>query len=136
MDLDRIKGLPKARLRALTGMTPAALAELLMAVLPELIRRRREAQAARPNRQRAVGGGRTRSLTPAHEVLMVLIYLRHNVAHEVVGQMFGVSADTSENLFHEIVPLLRDLCPAQRFDAEKRWNKSEPSWRPDQVDRV
>lgn len=67
---------------------------------------------------------------------MVLIYLRHNVAHEVVGQLFGASADTSENLFHEIVPILRDLCPADGYDAAKRWKKGEPSWRPEQVDRI
>jgi hypothetical protein len=39
---------PKARVRSLTGMTPAALAELLMVVLPELVRRRQHAQQAGP----------------------------------------------------------------------------------------
>jgi hypothetical protein len=67
---------------------------------------------------------------------MVLIYLRHNVAHEVVGQLFGVSADTSENLFHELALVLRAVCPANRFDAEKKWKRSEPSWRPENVDRI
>jgi hypothetical protein len=136
MDLERIKALPDARVRSLTGMTPAALAELLFAVLPELIGRRRDAQTSRRGRRRAPGGGAKRRLSPAQEVVMVLIYLRHNVAHEVVGQLFGVSADTSENLFHEIVPVLRQLCPANRFDAEKRWKKGEPSWKPDEVDRI
>lgn len=136
MDLNRIKALSKSRLRALTGMTPPALAELMFVVLPELVRRREHAKASRSDRKRAVGGGGKRRLDPVQEVLMVLIYLRHNVAHEVVGQMFGVSADTSENLFHEIVPVLRELCPANRFDAEKRWKKGEPSWTPDEVDRI
>jgi len=136
MDLEQIKALPGARVRSLTGMTPAALAELLFAVLPEVVGRRRAAQAARRGRRRAPGGGAKRRLSPAQEVLMVLIYLRHNVAHEVVGQLFGVSADTSENLFHELVPLVRELCPADRFDAEKRWKKTEPSWMPEDVDRV
>ena len=136
MDLERIQALPDARVRSLTGMTPAALAHLLGIVLPELVRRRDQAKRSRHGRKRAVGGGGKRTLTPAQEVLIVLIYLRHNVAHEVVGQMFSVSADTSENLFHEIVPLLRDLCPASRFDAEKRWKKGEPSWTPDALDRI
>lgn len=136
MDLKRIKALPESRVRALTGLTPPALAEVLFVVLPELVRRREHAKASRPDRKRAVGGGDKRRLQPVQEVLMALIYLRHNVAHEVVGQLFGVSADTSENLFHELVPLLRELCPANRFDAEKRWKKGEPSWTPEEVDRV
>ena len=136
MDLNRIKALSESRVRAVTGLTPSALAELLFVVVPELDRRRHHAKASRPDRKRAVGGGGKRGLEPVQEVLMVLIYLRHNVAHEVVGQMFGVSADTSENRFHEIVPLVRELCPASRFDAEKRWTKGEPSWTPDEVDRI
>ncbi len=66
----------------------------------------------------------------------MLIDLRHNVAHQGVGQRFGVSAETRENLCHEIVPLLRALCPANRVDAEKRWQRGESAWTPDEVDRV
>jgi hypothetical protein len=58
--------------------------------------------------------------------LLALIYLRHNVAHEVVGQRFSVSADTSENLFHEVVPLLRELFPAKHFEAERRFSSNNP----------
>jgi DDE superfamily endonuclease/Helix-turn-helix of DDE superfamily endonuclease len=136
MTLAHWKTLPTDRIHALTGLTPAALAELLAVVLPVLTQRRRDALQQRPHRPRALGAGAKRRLSPAQEVVLVLIYLRHNVAHEVVGQLFGVSADTSENLFHEIVPLLRDLCPATRFKAEKRWQRGEPSWTPDEVDRV
>jgi hypothetical protein len=136
MTLAHLKTLPAGRIHALTGLMPPALAELLAMVLPVLTQRRREVRAQRPDRHRALGAGAKRRLSPAREVLLVLIYLRHNVAHEVVGQLFGVSADTSENLFHEIVPLLRALCPANRFDAEKRWQRGEPAWTPDEVDRV
>ncbi len=123
-------------MRALFGMTRAALAELFAKVLPELIRRRRAAQAAQPDRQRAPGGGRERRLKPYQEVLMTLLYLRHNVSQAVVGEMFGVSADTSENTFHEVVFVLRDVCPAERWEAEKRWRKGEPTWTPEAVDRA
>jgi hypothetical protein len=94
-------------------MTIKALGQLLTTVVPEVERRREQAKRQMPNRQRAVGGGVKRKLATAQEVLLVLIYLRHNLAHEVVGVLFGVSADTSENLFHEIVPLLR------RIDSQK-----------------
>ncbi len=136
MRLAYLKTLPADRIHALTGLLPNALAELLAVVLPVLTQRRRHTLAQRPDRQRAMGAGAKRQLSPAREVLLVLIYLRHNVAHEVVGQLFGVSADTSENLFHEIVPLLREGCPADRFAAEKRWKRREPTWTPDAVDRV
>jgi hypothetical protein len=136
MTIKQINQLRPGRLRPLTGMTVNALAELLTTIVPELARRREQAKSQRPDRQRAVGGGNKRKLSVAQEALLVLIYLRHNVAHEVTGQMFGVSADLSENLFHEIVPLLRELLPANRFAAEKRFRRTEPSLKVEAVDRV
>ena len=135
MTLHHINKLRPGRLRALTGMTTTALGELLAVALPELVQRRAQARR-RPKRQRAVGGGTKRKLSPAQEVLLVLVYLRHNVAHEVVGHLFGVSADTSENLFHEVVPMLRALCPANRFEAEKRFRGAAPSLHVESLDRL
>lgn len=124
------------RIHGLFGLFPRALSELLAAVLPVLVERRRQTQAKRPDRQRAVGGGRTRRLAPYQEVLLTLLYLRHNVSHEVVGSLFGVSADTSENTFHEVIPVLQQVCPSSRWDAEKRWHKGQPSWQPTEQDRL
>lgn len=117
-------------------MSPAALGTLLAAVLPVLLMRRTARQVARPDRKRACGGGRKRRLSPAQEVLLTLIYLRHNVAHAVVGALFGVSADTSENVVYEVLPVLREVCPAERYPAEKHWKRGEPTWRPETVDHV
>jgi hypothetical protein len=136
MTIKQINQLRPGRLRALTGMTVKALAQLLAIVLPELEQRREHAKRQRPDRQRALGGGNKRKLSPAQEVLLVLLYLRHNVAHEVTGQLFGVSADLSENLFHEIVPLLRELLPSNRFEAEKRFRSAPPSLIVEAIDRV
>jgi len=124
-----------SRLRALCGLTPKAREKLLETTVPVLLARRRQ-QQERPGRQRARGGGRKRGLRPEQEILLTLIYLRHNVAHEVVGALFGVSADTSENTFHEVIAALREACPAQRWEAEKHWKKGEPSWEPQELDRV
>ena len=136
MNLEHLNSYPAGKVRALFGVTVVALGELLAQVLPELLWRRQAERARRPERQRAVGGGRRRQLKPSQEVLLTLVYWRHNVAHAVVGEVFGVSTDTSENTFHEVVLVLRDVCPAQRWDAEKRWKKSEPSWTPGEVERV
>src|SRR4029077_18437406 len=51
-------------------------------------------------------------------------------------EVFGVSTDTAENTFHAGVFVLREVCPAQRWDAEKRGKKNEPSWTPDEIERV
>lgn len=136
MKLSHLAPYPDKKLRSVFGLTRSALAALLEEALPEMLRRRQEAQEKRAGRKRAVGGGRTRRLKPYQEVLLTLLYLRHNVSHAVVAEMFGVSADTSENTFHEVVAVLRDVCPSQRWEAEKRWKKGEPSWRPEQVDRI
>ena len=135
MTLQQINNLRRRRLRALTGMTTNALGELLAVALPELVRRRVHAKRGR-SRQRAMGGGTKRKLSPAQEVLLVLVYLRHNVAHEVVGHLCGVSADTSENLFHEIVPMLRALFPANRLEAGKRVRGAEPNLHVERIDRL
>ena len=136
MNLIRLQSYSKDRVRALFGLTPTALGELLAVVLPVLLQRRQQHQQGRAGRQRAVGGGRRRRLKPYQEVLLTLIYLRHNVAHAVVGELFGVSADTSENTFSEVVAVLRDVCPANRWEAEKHWQRAEPSWKPDELDHV
>ena len=135
MTLIQINNLRPGRLRALTGRTVKALGELVATVLPALVRQREQAKRARVDRQRAVGGGAKRQLAPAQEVLLVLIYLRHNVAHEVVGHLFGISADLSEHLLHELVPLLRELFPANRFAAEKRFRRAGPRLEVEKTDR-
>jgi hypothetical protein len=113
-----------------------ALEALCAAAAPALLERRRTAYATRPGRKRALGGGRKRRLSPRTELLLTLIYLRHNVAREVVGGLFGVSADTSENTFHEVLAVLKEVCPATRWDAEERWQKGEPAWSPEPADRI
>jgi hypothetical protein len=134
--MQQIQLLPSERVYRLVGLLPQELAELLVIVLPAVDRHRTAARAARPDRQRAPGAGRKRRLHPAQELLLVLIYLHHNVAHRVVGQLFGVSADVSEALFHEIRPILQEVCPANRFEPEKRWKRNVLPWQPEELDRV
>ena len=73
-----LKQASPTRIHSMFGLFPRALSELLVAVLPVLLERRRQAQERQPHRQRAVGGGRTRRLAPYQEVLLTLLYLRHN----------------------------------------------------------
>lgn len=136
MDRRVLEKASPTRIQSLFGLLPRALGELLGGVLPVLIARRRQMQESRPDRQRAVGGGRIRRLAPYQEVLLTLVYLRHNVSQAVVGELFGVSADTAENTFHEVILVLQEVCPSSRWDAEKHWQKGQPSWQPTEKDRL
>ena len=135
MNIQALITFPEDKVHALIGLNHAALGALLAEALPEIDSRRRKEQADKP-RRRKMGGGRKRLLKPYQEVLLTLIYLRHNVAFCVVGLMFGVSADVAENTFHEIVGVLKEVCPANRGEAEKRWTKKEPSWKPEEIDKI
>ncbi len=78
--------------------------------------------------------GRKRKIYARQKFLMTLIYLRQNVNHTMVGQMFGVSADTSENVFYEVLPILQKEFPSQKWEAEKKWRKGAEKWSPTEVD--
>ncbi len=67
MNLQHLQRYPKDRVRALFGLEPAALGELLAIALPQLMTRRYQEQQQKPKRQRAVGGGRSRKLAPSQE---------------------------------------------------------------------
>ena len=136
MNFTHLKYASTSKVKALFGLHPTVLADVLFLVRPELERRRTERLAQRAERKRArvVDDGRPRAVTPLHKTLMTLLYLRHNVAHAVVGALFGVSADSSEKAFHELLPVLRDLFPKERWEAEKR-PRTQPQWTPDEVER-
>ena len=64
MNLEHLSSYPADKVRALLGLTVAALSELLAKVLPELLRRRQAERIRRPDRQRAVGAGGAASSNP------------------------------------------------------------------------
>jgi len=122
MNFDQLNTLPSSRVKALFGFVPAIQASALFRVLPELERRRATRLKERKNRKRLYvdNDGYPREVTPLEKVLMTLLYLRHNVRHEVVGAMFGYRADTSENTFHDVVPTARASCSHQPSGKRKR----------------
>jgi DDE superfamily endonuclease len=137
MNVTTLHSLSASRVKALFGLSPSLLADLLRVGLPERERRRaarRERRADR-NRQRVANDGRPRVVRPVHKVRMPRIYLRHNVPPEVVGALFRFSADTAEKACHAVVPVLRDCCPAEKWEAEKTGRKGDPTWTPEGVDQ-
>jgi len=108
---------------------------MMAVVLPILETEREKTLQNRADRKRKYvrNDGRKRKVYALQKFLMTLIYLRQNVNHTVVGQMFGVSADTSENVFHEVIPILQREFPSQKWEAEKKWRRGE-KWSPEEVD--
>jgi len=127
-----------ATIKALFGVKPKVLAEVLFLTLPELEKERTERLKNRRGRKRRFHArdGRPREVTPCQKVLLCLLYLRHNTSHEVVGRLFGKSADTSENAFVEVLPVLRRLFPNQKWEAERRYGRAAQQWNPSQVECV
>ncbi|MGI8567393.1 MAG: transposase [Pyrinomonadaceae bacterium] len=138
MKINCLKRHSAATIKALFGLKPKVLAEVMFLVLPELERCRTERLQQRAKRKRAfiAHDGRPREVQPYQKLLMCLLYLRHNTSHEVIGRMFSFSADTAENAFAEVLPLLRDLFPNQKWEAERRHRRGEEKWTPAKVERV
>jgi len=128
--------LTDSNLKNLFGFSGAILANLMTIVLPILEAERERTLQTRADRKRKYvkNDGRRRTVFARQKFLMTLIYLRQNVNHTVVGQMFGVSADTSENVFHEVLPILQREFPSQKWEAEKKWRKGAEKWSPNEVD--
>jgi hypothetical protein len=102
--LDRLRKHP-AVFRSLTGLTPDVFDALLADVLPALA----DADFARhdrPDRGRAVGGGRTPGLEPPDRILLAVVWLRVYPTYAVLGFLFGVSESAARRLAGWSVPVL------------------------------
>lgn len=97
--------------KALTGLVAEAFWELVQNVeahLPEYERQRHE----RPDRQRAVGGGRDFDQPVVLRVAQVLTYLRLHIPQETVAVLFGATqTDVSRDL-RRLLPLIVQWVPA------------------------
>jgi len=125
-------------IKALFGLQPKVLAEVMFLTLPELENQRTNRLKQRHGRKRRFHArdGRPCEVKPFQKVLLCLLYLRHNTSHEVVGRMFSKSADTSENAFVEVLPVLKRLFPNEKWEAEKRYGSRDQKWTPSKVERV
>lgn len=138
MDFNNLNNFSASRVKAVFGFEPKVLSEILVRLLPAIETRRTKRLKQKKERKRMfiASDGRPREVLPIHKALMALRYLRHNVSHEVVGAMFQFSADSSENAFDEVVPLLRNLLPQEKWEAEKRHRPPETKWTPDDIEHI
>ena len=98
-------------IKAFTGLPADAFWELVKKIgaeLPEYKRQRHE----RPDRQRAVGGGRDFDQPVVIRVVQVLTYSRLHIPQEMVALLFGgTQTDVSRDL-RRLLPLICRLLPA------------------------
>jgi hypothetical protein len=102
-----------ALVKALTGL-PAEEFWALVAAVSDGWAAYQRGRQARPDRQRAVGGGRPCTRGLALRVAMVLTYLRLHVPQEVIGWLFGTSQAAVSRELRALLPALRPClpCPA------------------------
>src|SRR6478736_5838545 len=90
--LDRLRKHPSV-FRSLTGVTPA-LADADFA------------RHDRPDRGRAVGGGRTPGLDLPDRILLAVVWLRVYPTYAVLGYLFGISESAARRLAGWSLPVL------------------------------
>ena len=91
--------------RAMTGLAVGEFDALAAEVLPRLARAE-YTRLARPDRRRAVGGGRRYELPPRDRLLLAVVWLRRYPTNAVLGYLFGVSEPTARRVVGRLVPLL------------------------------
>ena len=89
----------------LTGLAVAVFDELAAQVVPAVEAAHRK-RLARPDRQRAIGGGDDFDLSTADQVLLTVIWLRQYPTNEALGFLFGVSDSTASRARTRCLPAL------------------------------
>lgn len=103
----RLENLRKhpAVFRHLTGITVAVFDALAEVVVPA-IEASHQKGLARPDRQRAVGGGDHFDLPWVDHLLATIVWLRQYPTQEVLGFLFGVSDSTAKRTVDRCLPVL------------------------------
>jgi len=104
---DKLKRKPRA-FRSLTGMSIGEFEELYRKLIPVWAKAERE-RLNRPDRKRAVGGGRTYKLKLKERLLMTTVWLRLYLSTEALGFFFDVDKSTASRNTRRLLPCLRVL---------------------------
>jgi len=90
---------------AMTGLTVAAFDDLVADLLPACVNAKQQ-RLKRPDRRRAIGGGRHDDLCWTNQILLTVIWLRTYPTNEVLAYLIGVSDSTISRVLARILPLL------------------------------
>jgi hypothetical protein len=90
---------------SMTGLSVSLCDELYEELEPKFLTAERE-RLERPNRQRAIGGGRNAEVGINDQLLMSIIWLRCYPKQHVLGYLFGVSDASVSRILARVLPLL------------------------------
>jgi hypothetical protein len=89
----------------MTGLTVAAFDDLVTDLLPACAQAQQQ-RLSRPNRRRAIGGGRHADLCWTNQLLLTVVWLRTYPTNEVLAYLMGVSDSTVSRVLARVLPLL------------------------------
>lgn len=95
-------------LKSLSGVTVSEFDGLCHRTRPVWQRKERE-RLSRPDRQRAIGGGRKYELQFREQLLMTLVWLRLYLNTEALGYFFGVDKSTVSRNTRRMLAALREV---------------------------
>lgn len=95
-------------LKGFAGVTAAEFEELEAKAEPIWLEREMK-RLERPDRQRAIGGGRSKTLPFREQLLMTLIWLRLYLVLEALGYLFGVDKSSASRYTNSLLPVLRQV---------------------------
>lgn len=95
-------------LKGFAGVTAPEFEELAAKAEP-IWREKEQKRLERPNRQRAIGGGRQQTLPFREQLLMTLVWLRLYLVLEALGYLFGVDKSSASRYTNALLPVLRQV---------------------------
>lgn len=94
--------------KGFTGVTTAEFEELLEKVIPVWMAQDRK-RLERPDRQRAIGGGRKPAFEVREQLLVTLVWLRLYLTTEALGFLFDIDKSTVSRYTRKMLPALREV---------------------------
>ena len=94
--------------KAFAGVSVGEFGTLLVQSTPLWVAREQK-RLTRPNRRRALGGGRKRKFGLRDQVLVTLVWLRLYLGTETLGFLFGIDKGTVTRYTRAILPVLRQV---------------------------
>jgi hypothetical protein len=66
------------------------------------------------------GGGNKAKLSEEEQIILMLVYLRHNITFQLLGILFEVSESTAHNLFNYWQKLFQENLPPSLLEQAKK----------------
>jgi hypothetical protein len=92
----------------------------------------KETQKVRINRQ---GGGNKAKLSTSEQILLTLIYLRHNSTFQMLGIQFEISESAAHYIFHYWQSILEQALPPSLLEQVKK-SPDEKEWIKEIIDSI